>query len=59
MPLRAHVGDQLSHIGKGRLVDRERAVAVLIVDVEPDHVEWEMLLAEATSDGVRASASLM
>ena len=43
----AHIADQPLHVRKRLLVDGERPVAILIVDIEPDDVEREIVLAES------------
>ena len=63
--LLAEVGDQTPGIGKRRLVPRERRVAVLVVDVEPDHIRRDLPLPEVVGDeadlriGVVAVARLL
>ena len=49
-PLRLHVGDELRHVGEGLGVGGEGAVAVLIVDVEPDHVGRHAVGAQVARD---------
>ena len=49
-PVRLHLGRELWQVGEGLGVGGERAVAILIADVEPDHVGRHAVAAQARGD---------